>query len=73
MQMKGLLKPDGVLMANVIDSFKKGGLHAFLYSERWRSVRKGNVHLVTLTSDYAIISGSARLLVVASPAEAENG
>ena len=40
-QMKSLLKPDGVLMANVIDSFKKGAFMPSYISNVRRSVWKG--------------------------------
>jgi len=66
MQLKSLLKPDGMLMANVIDSFKKG---AFMpsYTRTLEEVfGKGNVHLVTLSSDYEKI-GISTCVVVASP------
>jgi spermidine synthase len=65
-QLKSLLKPDGMLMANVIDSFKKG---AFMpsYARTLEEVfGKGNVHLVTLSSDYEKI-GISTCVVVASP------
>jgi hypothetical protein len=53
-------------MANVIDSFKKG---AFMpsYARTLEEVfGKGNVHLVTLSSDYEKI-GISTCVVVASP------
>jgi spermidine synthase len=66
MQMKGLLKPDGVLMANVIDSFKKGAFMPSYIRTLEEVFGKGNVDLVTLTSDYDHI-GISTFVVVASP------
>jgi len=65
-QMKGLLKPDGVLLANVIDSFKKGAFMPSYIRTLEEVFGKGNVHLVTLTSDYDHI-GISTFVVVASP------
>jgi spermidine synthase len=66
MQMKSLLKPDGVLMANVIDSFKKGAFMPSYIRTLEEVFGKGNVHLITLTSDYDHI-GVSTFVVVASP------
>ena len=66
MQMKGLLKPDGVLMANVIDSFKKGAFMPSYIRTLEEVFGKGNVHLITLSSDYDRI-GISTFVVVASP------
>jgi spermidine synthase len=66
MQMKGLLKPDGVLMANVIDSFKKGAFMPSYIRTLEEVFGKGNVHLITLTPDYDHI-GISTFVVVASP------
>jgi spermidine synthase len=65
-QMKGLLKPDGVLLANVIDSFKKGAFMPSYIRTLEEVFGKGNIHLVTLTSDYDHI-GISTFVVVASP------
>jgi spermidine synthase len=65
-QMKGLLKSDGVLMANVIDSFKKGAFMPSYIRTLEEVFGKGNVHLITLTSDYDHI-GISTFVVVASP------
>jgi len=66
MQMKSLLKPDGLLMANVIDSFKKGAFMPSYIRTLEEVFGKGNVHLITLTSDYDHI-GISTFVVVASP------
>jgi spermidine synthase len=66
MQMKSLLKPDGVLMANVIDSFKKGAFMPSYIRTLEEVFGKRNVHLITLTSDYDHI-GISTFVVVASP------
>jgi spermidine synthase len=50
--LKKLLKPDGLLMANVIDSFTRG-LFLPSYLRTLEEVfGKGNVHLVTVNTEY---------------------
>ena len=66
MQLKSLLKPDGLLLANVIDSFKKGAFMPSYIRTLEEVFGKGNVHLMTLTSDYDKI-GISTCVVVASP------
>jgi len=66
MQLKALLKPDGVLMANVIDSFKKGAFMPSYIRTLEEVFGKGNVELLTLSSDYDKI-GISTCVVVASP------
>jgi spermidine synthase len=66
MQLKSLLKPDGLLLANVIDSFKKGAFMPSYIRTIEEVFGKGNVHLMTLTSDYEKI-GISTCVVVASP------
>jgi len=66
MQLKALLKPDGVLMANVIDSFKKGAFMPSYIRTLEEVFGKGNVELLTLSSDYDKI-GISTFVVVASP------
>jgi spermidine synthase len=66
MQLRGLLKPDGLLMANVIDSFKEGAFMPSYIRTLEEVFGKGNVHLMTLTSDYDKI-GISTCVVVASP------
>ncbi len=65
-QLKALLKPDGILLANVIDSFKKGRFMPSYIRTLEEVFGKGNVHLVTLSSDYDHI-GISTHVVVASP------
>jgi len=65
-QLKALLKPDGMLLANVIDSFKKGVFMPSYIRTLEEVFGKGNVHLVTLSSDYDHI-GISTSVVVASP------
>jgi spermidine synthase len=65
MQLKGLLKPDGLLLANVIDSFKKGAFMPSYIRTLEEIFGKGNVHLITLSSDYDHI-GISTCVVVAS-------
>jgi len=66
MQLKRLLKPDGLLLANVIDSFKKGAFMPSYIRTLEEVFGKGNVHLLTLSSDYEHI-GISTNVVVASP------
>jgi spermidine synthase len=66
MQLKMLLKPDGLLLANVIDSFKKGAFMPSYIRTLEGVFGKGNVYLVTLSSDYDHI-GVSTCVVVASP------
>jgi len=65
-QLKSILKPDGLLLANVIDSFKKGGFMPSYIRTLEEVFGKGNVHLLTLSSDYDRI-GISTCVVVASP------
>jgi spermidine synthase len=64
--LRSLLKPDGVLMANVIDSFKRGTFLPSYIRTLEEVFGKGNVHLITLSSDYDHI-GISTFVVVASP------
>ena len=66
MQLKSLLKPDGKLMANVIDSFQKGAFMPSYIRTLEEVFGKGNVHLVTLSSDYEKI-GISTCVIIASP------
>ena len=66
MQLKSLLKPDGKLMANVIDSFQKGAFMPSYIRTLEEVFGKGNVHLVTLSSDYERI-GISTCVIIASP------
>jgi spermidine synthase len=65
-QLKSLLKPGGVLLANVIDSFKQGAFMPSYIQTLEEVFGKGNVHLITLSSDYDHI-GISTFVVVASP------
>ncbi len=66
MQLKALLKPDGLLLANVIDSMKKGQFMPSYIRTLEEVFGKGNVHLITLSSDFDNI-GISTHVVVASP------
>ena len=65
-QLKRLLRPNGLLLANVIDSFKKGAFMPSYIRTLEEVFGEGNVHLLTLTSDYDHI-GISTFVVVASP------
>ena len=58
MQLKELLKPDGLLLANVIDSFKKG---AFMpsYIRTWRRCLEREMSISSLSVRIMTTSGSA--------------
>jgi spermidine synthase len=66
MQLKALLKPDGLLLANVIDSFKVGQFMPSYIRTLEEVFGKGNVYLITLTSDFEHM-GISTYVVVASP------
>jgi spermidine synthase len=65
LQLKALLKPDGLLLANVIDSFKAGQFMPSYIRTLEEVFGKGNVHLLTLTSDFDHM-GISTYVVVAS-------
>jgi spermidine synthase len=65
-QLKRLLRPDGILMANVIDSFKIGQFMPSYIRTLEEVFGKGNVHLLLLDSDYEKI-GISTCVIVASP------
>jgi spermidine synthase len=65
-QLKALLKPDGLLLANVIDSFKVGQFMPSYIRTLEEVFGEGNVHLLTLTSDFDQM-GISTYVVVASP------
>jgi spermidine synthase len=66
MQLRSLMKPDGLLMANVIDSFQKGRFMPSYIRTLEEVFGKGNVHLLTLSTDYDTM-GISTYVVVASP------
>jgi spermidine synthase len=66
MELKRLLKPDGILMANVIDSYKVGLFMPSYIRTLEEVFGKGNVHLLTLTPDYDHI-GISTNVIIASP------
>ena len=65
-ELRRVLKADGILMANVIDSFKVGLFMPSYIRTLEEAFGKGNVHLLTLTSDYDHI-GISTNVIVASP------
>jgi spermidine synthase len=66
LQVKRLLKPDGLLLANVIDNFKKGAFMPSYIRTLEEVFGKGNAHLLTLTSDYDHMGISTYVIVVSS-------
>ena len=65
-QLKALLKPDGLLLANVIDSFKAGQFMPSYIRTLEEIFGKGNVYLIALTSDFDHM-GISTYVIVASP------
>jgi spermidine synthase len=65
-QLKRLLKPNGLLLANVIDSFKVGQFMPSYIRTLEEVFGKGHVHLLLLGSDYEKI-GISTCVIVASP------
>ena len=64
-QMAELLKPDGILMANVIDSFQKGLFMPSYIRTLEEVFGRGNVHLVFHKPDYEK-TGISTCIIVAS-------
>ncbi len=64
--LKELLKPQGLLLANVIDSFQKGRFMPSYIRTLEEAFGKGHVHLILLSSDYDKV-GISTCVVVASP------
>jgi spermidine synthase len=64
--LKGLLKPHGLLLTNLIDNFKKGAFLPSYIRTLEEVFGKGNVHLITFSSDVDDI-GVSTMVVVASP------
>jgi spermidine synthase len=67
-QLKRLMKPDGLLLANVIDSFQKGAFMPSYIRTLEEVFGKGHVHLITLSSNYEHL-GISTHVIVASPRE----
>lgn len=66
LQVKRVLKADGLFLVNLIDSFKQGAFMPSYIRTLEEVFGKGNVHLITLSSDYDHI-GISTFVVVASP------
>jgi len=62
-QMAELLKPDGILMANVIDSYQNGLFMPSYIRTLEEVFGKGNVHLVSHKPDYENTGISTRVIV----------
>jgi spermidine synthase len=65
-QLKRLLKSNGLLLVNLVDSFKKGAFLPSYIRTLEKVFGKGNVHLLTISSDYDHL-GVSTCVVVASP------
>jgi spermidine synthase len=65
-QLKGLLKKDGLLLTNVIDRFEKGSFLPSYIRTLEEVFGKGNVHLITL-GPFQDFMGVTNRVVVASP------
>jgi spermidine synthase len=66
LQLKRLMKPDGLLLANVIDSFRHGAFMPSYIRTLEEAFGKGNVHLILLKSDAGSL-GVSTFVIVASP------
>jgi spermidine synthase len=64
-QLKSILKPDGVLVANLIDSFREGAFLPSYIRTLEEVFGKGNVHLIALYPDFDNI-GVSTCVVLAS-------
>jgi spermidine synthase len=64
--LKGLLKPHGLLLTNLIDNFKKGAFLPSYIRTLEEVFGKGNVNLITFSPDVDHI-GISTMVVVASP------
>jgi spermidine synthase len=65
-ELKRLMKPDGLFLANVIDSFQHGAFLPSYIRTLEEVFGKGNVHLILPTTDYDQI-GISTFVIVASP------
>ncbi len=66
LQLKKLLKPDGILLANVIDSFEKGKFLPSYARTLQETFGQENVHLITVSPIDSDI-GVSNFIVIASP------
>jgi spermidine synthase len=66
LQVKRLMKPDGLFLVNVIDSFQHGAFMPSYIRTLEEVFGKGNVYLILLTGDYASIDINT-FVIVASP------
>ncbi len=66
LQLKKVLKTDGLFLVNLIDSFKKGAFMPSYIRTLEEVFGKGNVQLMTLTSDYDKI-GISTCVLLTSP------
>jgi spermidine synthase len=65
-QLRGLMKPNGLFLVNLIDSFKKGIFLPSYLRTLEEVFGKGNVHLITYSSNYDNL-GISTFVIVASP------
>jgi spermidine synthase len=71
-QLKLLMKPDGLFLANVIDSFRHGSFMPSYIRTLEEVFGKGNVHLILLKSD-AAGAGITTFVIVTSPQRLDMG
>lgn len=64
-QLKSIMKPDGILVANLIDSFREGAFLPSYIRTLEEVFGKGNVHLIALYPDFDSI-GVSTCVVLAS-------
>jgi spermidine synthase len=65
-QLRALMKPNGLFLVNLIDSFKKGIFLPSYLRTLEEVFGKGNVHLMTYSSNYDNL-GISTFVIVASP------
>jgi spermidine synthase len=65
-QLRGLMKPNGLFLVNLIDSFKKGIFLPSYLRTLEEVFGKGNVHLITYSENYDNL-GISTFVIVASP------
>ena len=64
--LKGLLKPDGLLFVNIIDSFQKGLFLPSYMRTLEKVFGEGNVHLVTTDTEYDYMGTGTYIIVAGS-------
>jgi spermidine synthase len=64
--LKRIMKPDGIMMTNIIDNYRRGGFLPSYLRTLEEVFGRGNVHLMTYTSNYENL-GTSTFIIMASP------